>query len=162
MAGLFPSTSKRKRFDPEDDCIVAEQHRKKKSTSKGRPKQVIAVAMKEIPSSIPKGPFREHLKKIGQVQEISFDRHLCIEEVDKLLSESFECLGKNVQFQYLKPHQKNSLSVLDNQKLNGKEVVELAKNKSLYLKFSLCKRKRGVTNRYIKKLYGGSSVIRTP
>ena len=85
LAGLFPSSnsgSKRKRFDPEDDCIVAEQHRKKKSTTKGRLKLVNAVAMKEIPNSIPKGAFREHLKKIGQVQEISFDRHLSIVEVD--------------------------------------------------------------------------------
>lgn len=141
LAGLFPSSNsaKRKRFDPEDDCVVAEQHRKKKSTTKGRPKLVTAVAMKEIPSSIPKGAFREHLKKIGQVQEISFDRHLSIDEVNQLLSKSFECLGNDLQFQYLKPHQKNSLSVLDNQKLNGKDVVELAKNGSLYLKFTSCK-----------------------
>ena len=49
--------------------------------------------------SIPKGAFREHLKKIGQVQEILFDRHLSIVEVDQLLSKSFECLGNDLQFQ---------------------------------------------------------------
>ena len=133
LAGLFPFSNSKERDLIQKMIVLWVNSTGKKSTTKGRPKLVTAVAMKEIPSSIPKGAFREHLKKIGQVQEISFDRHLSIGEVDQLLSKSFESLGNDLQFQYLKPHQKNSLSVLDNQKLNGKDVVELAKNGSLYL-----------------------------
>ena len=65
---------------------MAENHRKKKSSSsKARPKLVTVVTMKEIPISIPKGSFREYLKKIGQIKEIPFERHMSIAEVDQLL-----------------------------------------------------------------------------
>lgn len=114
--------------------MVAEYHRKKKSSSKGRPKLVEVVTMKEIPNSIPKGSFRQHLKKIGQVKDIPFERHMTNAEVDQLISNSFISLGSDIQFQYLKPHHKNSLIVLSNQKPNGTEIIELAKNGSLYLK----------------------------
>ena len=114
---------------------MAESHRKKKSSSsKGRPKIVKVIAMKEIPNSIPKGDFREHLRKIGQVKDIPFSRHMSIAEVDHLISNSFINFGSDIRFQYLKPHRKNTLTILDNQKLNGTEVIELAKSGSLYFK----------------------------
>ena len=92
------------------------------------------MAMKEVPISIPKGPFKDHLEKIGQLKEISFDRYMDVAEVNQLLSNSFVNLGKDIQFQFLKPHRNNRLTVLDNQKLNGTELVELAKSGKLYLK----------------------------
>ena len=80
LANLFPacaSSSKKRKFDPTDECVVADRHRRKKSTSsKGRSKQVTVVLLKDIPSSLPKGAAREQLKKKGLVKEIAFQRHL--------------------------------------------------------------------------------------
>ena len=72
LATLFPacalSRNKRK-FDPTEESVVAEQHRRKKSaTPKGRYKLITVVLLKDIPSSIPKGATQEQLKKKGQVK----------------------------------------------------------------------------------------------
>ena len=114
--------------------MVAESHRKKKSSSKGKSKLVTVMAMKEILISIPKGPFKYHLEKIGQLKDIHFERYMSIAEVNQLLSDNFINLGSDIQFQYLKPHRNNRLTVLGNQELNGTELVELARSGKLYLK----------------------------
>ena len=79
LANLFPACAsstknKKRKFDPTDDCIVAGQHRRKKSASqsKGRSKQITVVLLSNIPSSIPKGAAREELKKKGKVREVAF------------------------------------------------------------------------------------------
>ena len=92
------------------------------------------MALKEIPISIPKGPFKDHLEKIGQLKEVSINRYMDVPEINQLLSNTFVNLGKDIQFQYLKPHQNNRLTVSDNQKLNGTGLAELAKSGKLYLK----------------------------
>ena len=111
LANLFPacaSSSKKRKFDPTDEILVADRHRRKKSaSSKGGSKQVTVVLLKDIPSSLPKGAAREQLKK-GLVKEIAFQRHLDEDEVKKLLSENFEAL-KDAEVQYLQSHKNNSL-----------------------------------------------------
>lgn len=139
LASLFPacaSSAKKRKFDPTDECVVAEQHRRKKSASaKGRSKQVTVVLMKDIPSSIPKGAAREQLKKKGQVKDIAFQRHLDEDEVKELLSENFEAL-KDAEVQYLQSHKNNSLSIAKVQNLDGIGVISLAGSGSLYLRLS--------------------------
>ena len=139
LANLFPacaSSSKKRKFDPTDECAVADRHRRKKSaSSKGRSKQVIVVLLKDIPSSLPIGAAREQLKKKGLVKEIAFQRHLDEDEVKELLSENFEAL-KDAEVQYLQSHKNNSLSVANEQNLDGVGLINLAGSGSLYLKLS--------------------------
>ena len=140
LSGLFPSCQsvKKMKFDPLDQCVVAEQQRRKKSASKGkgRSKLVTVVVLNEIPSCIPKGATREHLRKIGRIKEIAFQRYFDEEEVEKILTENFSSLGE-IDLQYLQPHKKNYLTIASNQKLNGIGIIELAKSGSLYMKSSL-------------------------
>ena len=69
---------------------MVEDHRKKKSSSsKGKSKVISVIAMKEVPIYIPKGPFKDHLEKIGQLKEIPFDRYMDVAEINQLLSNSF-------------------------------------------------------------------------
>ncbi len=123
------------KFDPVEECVVAEQHRRKKGAkgAKGRSKTLTVVVVNEIPACIPKGAMRERLRKIGRIKDIAFQRYLDEEEVHDLLKESFSDLG-DVSFQYLQPHKKNVLTVAKEQELNGIDVIELAKSGSLYLK----------------------------
>ena len=123
------------KFDPAEECVVAEQQRRKKSAAKakGRSKTITVIVLKEIPSCIPKGPMRERLRKMGRIKDIAFQRYLDEEDVKDLLAESFSDLG-GVSFQYLQPHRKNTLSIAKEQELNGIQVIELAKSGSLYLK----------------------------
>ena len=136
LSGLFPSCQsvKKMKFDPLDQCDVAEQQRCKRSASKGkgRSKLVTVVVLNEIPSCIPKGATREHLRKIGRIKEIAFQRYFDEEEVEKILTENFSSLGE-IDLQYLQPHKKNYLTIASNQKLNGIGIIELAKSGSLYM-----------------------------
>jgi len=57
---LFPacsvSSSKRRKFDPTEECVIATQHQKKKASNtkyKGRAKALTVVVLKEIPTTIP-------------------------------------------------------------------------------------------------------------
>lgn len=123
------------KFDPAEECVVAEQQCRKKSASKakGRAKTLTVVVVNEIPACIPKGAAREHLRKIGRIKDIAIQRYLDEEEVTDLLTESFSDLG-DITLQYLQPHRKNTLTLAKEQQLNGIEVIELAKSGSLYLK----------------------------
>ena len=51
------------------------------------------MVLKDIPTSIPKGAVREHLKKKGQVKDVAFQRHFSEDEVLEILAETFEALN---------------------------------------------------------------------
>lgn len=129
--------NKKRKFDPTDECIVAGQHRRKKSASqlKGRSKQITVVLLSNIPSSIPKGTAREQLKKKGKVREVPFQRYMSEEEVKEVLVENFECLSDS-EVQFLQSHKNNSLLIAKVQDLDGIGVISLAGCGSLYLKVS--------------------------
>ena len=134
LANLFPScSSKKRKFDPTEDCVVAEQHRQKKAASKGRSKLLTVVVLNTMPSCIPKGATREHLRKTGRVKEIPFQRYLDEKEVKDLLKANFSDLAP-INFQYLQPHKNNGLTVAKDQELDGIGIINLAKSGSLYVK----------------------------
>jgi len=88
MATLFPSigstTVKKNKFDPFDDCVATQrQHHKKAASpySKGRSKSLTTVVLKNVPSTIPKGVLREHLRKEEHVKELAFRRIMSSDEV---------------------------------------------------------------------------------
>ena len=59
------------KFDPTDDSVCSEAHRRKKAAipGRGRAKKVKVVLLKSIPSSIPKGSQRDKLKKAGRIMD---------------------------------------------------------------------------------------------
>ena len=139
MANLFPAyavSSVKRKFDPTDECVAAEQQRKKKSDSKGkspgRGKSVLAVVIEGKPSSIPKRTKKETLMQEGKAKKIEFCRYFSLEDVNSLLAETFSNLGK-LQFVFLQPHRNNQLTIAKEQKSDGNAIFNLAKNGVLYL-----------------------------
>lgn len=139
LATLFPvcaSSRNKRKFDPTEESVVVEQHRRKKSaTPKGRSKLITVVLLKDILSSIPKGATREQLKKKGQVKDVAFQRHFSEDEVMEVLAENFEALSDS-EVEFLQSHKNNSLSRAQVQNLDGIGIIMLAGSGSLYLKVS--------------------------
>ena len=63
--------------------------------AKGRAKTVAIVLLKEVPWTIPRGPARESLRKLGRINDIPFRRCLSEGEVKELVFTWFR------KFQYL-------------------------------------------------------------
>lgn len=126
------------KFDPSDDCVATEAHRRKKAATlgKGRAKKLKVVVLKEIPSSIPKGSQRDSLKRKGRIMDLSFHRCMTSKETVEHISNAFKDLGNVDNLQFLQAHRDNTLRVADKQELDGVGVIKLAANGSLYLKQS--------------------------
>ncbi|XP_065892953.1 uncharacterized protein [Dysidea avara] len=136
LAGLFPAYSTsgvKRKFNPNVECVAAEQQRKKKAAvkGKGRGKTVQAVLI-EDPSTIPKRAKKELLQKDGKAKWIEFHRHFSADDVSRLLAETFSDMGK-ARFIFLQPHKNNQLTTIKEQNLDGNAIFQLAKNGTLYL-----------------------------
>ena len=143
LANLFPtcassSTKRQLKFNPNDECVAGEVHRRKKAATsgQGRAKKVKVVMLNDIPSSIPKGRRRESLKKNGRVVEILFNRCMTAKEVLKQIRAAFVSVGDIHSLQFLHAQQDNTLHVAENQHLDGVGVIKLAGCGSLYIKQS--------------------------
>ncbi len=69
---ILPGLQNRKR--PSDECIVAEQHRKKKAgnpSARGRPKMLKVVFLDKLVPVLPKGKLRDQLCREGRIKEVS-------------------------------------------------------------------------------------------
>lgn len=136
LSKLFPGSYKRK-FDPLSECVNLERKRKKKAAFtrfKGRPKVITVLFLSDIPSTIPKGTAREHIKKEGRMKDVPFFRCASSEEIKELINEVFS--GFSSDFIFLEGQKNNSISVAIKQGLDGKGVIDLARHGSLYLKES--------------------------
>ena len=141
LATLFPAcgskSNTRKRsfnFDPSDECVAANAHRRKKAVGKGRPKQLKVVLLEEIPPSIPKGSVRDRLRKAGRIKDVAVLRSTSPDEVKEDIADAFEELGHMKSLQYLQAHKDNTLHVALEQELDGVGVIKLAGSGSLYVK----------------------------
>ena len=137
IAQLFPGykgTGQRRKFDPNEDCIAAEQHRQKKAfkgKTKGRSKSINVMIIEGNTNLIPRGIKKEQLKDNGLLfKTLDFFRYMTSKEVDEKLSEALS--GK--KFAFMKPSGSNTLSEADKQNLDGNEIFDLAKSGSLYLR----------------------------
>lgn len=143
LASLFPAcassgTKRQLNFNPNDECVAGEAHRRKKAATpgQGRAKRLKVVMLSNIPSSIPKGSRRESLRKNGRVLEIPFHRCMTTNEVIKQIRAAFVGLGDIHNLQFLHAQQDNTLHVAENQHLDGVGVIKLAGCGSLYVKQS--------------------------
>ena len=144
MSTLFPacanvSSSKKRKFDPTEDCIVASQQQKKKAVNpsyKGRSKALKVIILKELPVTIPRGPLRERLRKAGRIKELHFHRVMSEEEVNSVINSGFEDLEVK-GFKFLTPLKDNRLALAKKQGLDGNAIIALAGSGSVYLQESL-------------------------
>ena len=75
LASLFPALGAKRpaqKFDPQDECITATAHKRKKAATpgKGKAKKLKVVLLKDIPPSIPKGSQRNKLRNDGRIEEV--------------------------------------------------------------------------------------------
>ena len=140
LTTLFPacssaSSSKKRKFDPTEDCVVATQHQRKKASNskyKGRSKGLKVIVLKEIPTTIPRGPLRKRLDAIGRKKVLFFHRVMSEKEVGDVICDGFKDLGIK-RFRYLMPMKDNTLAVAKKQGLDGNAVIQMAGSGSIYL-----------------------------
>lgn len=138
LVKLFPTCKsgvKKPVFDPTSDCIASENQRCKKSANsitKGRLKSLKVVIVKDFPCSVPKGPLRERLIKIGRLKEVSFTRVMSESHCQDTILDAFKTIGLK-KFYYLQAQKNHSLQLAPNQILDGNSVINLAGSGSLYL-----------------------------
>ena len=136
MVTLFPALqSKKRKFDPADDCVVAANHRKKKAgnpSSSGRAKMLKEVCLKNVPPVIPKGRIRDELVKKGMIREVPFRRSMTECDVTTSITACFKASTSDC-VAYLQAHCDNSLKVNAVQSLDGAGVIGLVGCGSLYV-----------------------------
>lgn len=136
-ANLIPasitSKARKRKFNPTDACVASEQQHRKKAANplnKGQSRCVMVVVLKEVPTTIPKGPLRGRLRKVGRIRELCLFRTMTKEDVHRVIERSFESLGLK-RYLFLQGHRDNTLTVFEKQSLDG--TAELAGCGSLYL-----------------------------
>ncbi len=141
LASLFPAQASMRnkrplrKFDPEDECIASDFHRRKKSATPGkvRSKKLKVVMLDVILPIIPKGSRRQSLMKCNRILEIPFLRSMMPEEVNTLICDTFKHLGNVEHFKFLHAQQDHTLQVSEVQQLDGAAVIRLAGSGCLYL-----------------------------
>ena len=137
LVKLFPSKSgvNKPAFDPTSDCVAIDNQRRKKRAnlnSKGRSKRLKVLLVKEVPCTLPKGPLREQLSKVGRLKEVSFTRVMSECHCQDVILDAFKAIGLK-KFCFLQAHKNHSLQLASNQVLDGNSVINLAGSGSLYL-----------------------------
>ena len=123
----------KRKFDPSEECVIADQKRKKKSTSvRIKPRTFPVVLLRKKTMFVPKGHNRQRLNKDGRIQKVAFRRNMSQDEVTNTILEafaSFELEG----IELLRCGQDNLLSVVKDTEMNGDTVFEVAGQGSLYV-----------------------------
>lgn len=137
LSTLFPacSSANKRKFDPTEECIAATQHQKKKASNpkyKGRSKALEVIVLKEIPSTIPRGPFKKRLEAMGRKKTLFFHRVMSEKEVNDVIFDAFEGIGIK-SFRYLTPLKDNTLMVAKKQGLDGNALIQMAGSGRVYV-----------------------------
>lgn len=126
------SRGKRK-FDPNEECIVANEKRKKKATSvRLKPRTFCIVLLPKMTVYVPRGYTRSRLAKQGHVQKAAFRKNMNAEEVKHAIVSAFSAFELK-KYIFLRCGQDNRLKVVDDNDLNGDDIFELAGQGSIYI-----------------------------
>ena len=152
---------------------MATQHQKKKAANakyKGRSKALEVMVLKEIPTTIPRGPLKKRLEAVGRKKGLFFHRVMSEKEVNDVILHAFENLGIR-RFRYLIPLKDNTLTVAQKQRLDGYGIIQMAGSGRVYLQeclpsSSVARNVSSITNtkslekqwQVIKNLNKGSTV----
>ena len=129
LSKLFPSQSARLssklNFDPNDECVSASAHAKKKAFKK-KPKtcSITVVLLKKFKSALPKGKERRELNAAGRIKNINFHRLMTSHDVKSVLQKAFRSVKELKSFIVLENEGGSKLVCADYQQLTGKEVVD--------------------------------------
>ena len=136
MRSLFPSSSacssKRPRmtssFDPTQQCVVATQHQKKKS-SRCKPSKVTIIVVSDHKKGVPKGNSRKELQKSGRISKLEFNRKMSALQVKGVVIRGFQHINLT-NFLFLKCCQTNSTHLLpdSNQNPDGLTLIESSRS----------------------------------
>ena len=139
LSTLFPAcasrSSKKRKFDPTEESVVATQQKKKKASNtkyKGRCKSVNVVVLKELPNIVPRGSIRTRLETFGRIKDLYFHRVMSEKEVNDVILSGFEDIGVE-SFRFLKALKGNTLTVAKKQELDGTAIIKMAGSGSVYL-----------------------------
>ena len=133
LACLFPACSSARKFDPHEECVAAESHRRKKATGK-RSKRLNVVMLEHLSSRVPKGIQRNKLKEDGHIIELAFNRSMTSKETMNVITDAFKDLTGGGKLQFLQANRDNTLDVHTQQNLDGNGVLNLAGSGSLYVR----------------------------
>lgn len=134
------STSKKRKFDPTENCIVADQQRKKKAANtRMKPRVFHVVFLPRLTTFVPRGYQRSKLAREGRILKLTFRRNMSSEDVQTTILDAFSSLSLE-KFLFLKCGQDNRLKALEDNDLNGDGIVDLAGQGSVYIvSVSTCK-----------------------
>ena len=114
---------------------MAAQHQKKKASNckyKGRSKAIEVIVLKEISTTIPRGPLKKRLEAMWCKKGLFFHHVMSEKEVNGVIVDAFKDLGVR-GFRYLVPLEDNTLTVAKKQRLDGYAIVQMAGSGSVYL-----------------------------
>lgn len=127
LGKLFPSSSRGKKrsksFDPTNDCCVLDAQKKKKAADvQGRPTNVQVVMLQTFVTNLPRGRYRNDLKKDGRVQTLQFRRSMTALQTRNQILQGFRELSCLESWTVLETRD-NHLIVAKNQLLDGDGVI---------------------------------------
>ena len=133
LAMLFGGSKKRS-FDPRNECVVASQQAKKKATNhRMKPRAVTVVLLESKPKSVPKGYLRRKVKQAGRIAKVNMKRCMISSEVRDAIVNTFPDFANIQSAQFLRCGNDNVMLLNEDQDLNGDSVIDLAGQGSLYL-----------------------------
>ena len=124
LASLFP-TRKRPSFDPNAECIVTPNQKKKKLATKKREKaaSVRVVMLKNFTKALPKGKRRRVLSSQGRMKTVKLVRSMTALQVKNIILRAYEDL-KLTTFVVLDTTESgHHLIKADDQDMNGESAI---------------------------------------
>ena len=137
---LFGGTlrcTKRSLFDPRAECVMNDQIKRKNATTI-RPRNIDVCLLVDRVSTVPKGRSRSRLRDCGRITKLTFTRSMSAANVQEVIIQGFPefHLDKKL-ITFLKVGQDNTVTCLEEQDLNGADVIDLVGQGSLYL-YEVC------------------------
>ena len=130
LAKCFPSAkSKKERFDPNAECVVADAQAKKKAAFKGKQRSVSVnvVMLKQYQQIIPRGNTRKGLFSQERIKSMSVTRDMSNLQIRNAIIRAF----KVSSLSFLDSDKKGHLTRMDSDSLDGEGAVK--RRGSLYL-----------------------------
>ena len=140
LSKLYPTCTSRSlpqkpKFDPIEESVAEKKRQKKKAAISrgGKARSITAVLLKHPLSMVPKGGARKQLANEGCIRKMQIRCSMTPSEVKQVIANCFSTLKSANGANFMKCNRDNSLSILENQTLNGDETAEVAGGGSLYL-----------------------------
>lgn len=140
LSKLYPactsrSLSQKRKFNPSEKSVAETKKATKKAAIPrgGKARSITAVLLKHPLPTVPKGGARKQLSNEGRIRKMQIRRSMTPSEIKRVITDCFSTFEGAKGVKFMKCNQDNSLSIEENQTLNGDETAEVAGGGSLYL-----------------------------